>query len=152
MAKIHDVAKKYGFKLEQQPKAASRSAWAHLTEADRPAAREVVSLLDLIDRLDAARGDGRVENGRGQARASIDIRLRASGKLQGWLAQLGLTSARARGAGLAARRYVGSRRRHRTASCRASRGFRENTRSDYRRDLEQFALAGCPALRSSFGS
>jgi len=56
---------------------------AHLTEADRPAAREVVSLLDLIDRLDAARGDGRVENGRGQARAPIDIRLRASGKLQG---------------------------------------------------------------------
>ena len=119
------------------------SAWAHLTEADRPAAREVVSLLDLIDRLDAARGDGRVENGRGQARAPIDIRLRASGKLQGWLAQLGLTSARARGAGLAARRYVGSRRRYRTSSCRASRGFRENTRSDYRRDLEQFALAGC---------
>jgi len=31
---------------------------AHLTEADRPAAREVVSLLDLIDRLDAARGMG----------------------------------------------------------------------------------------------
>jgi len=50
---------------------------------------------------------------------------------------------RARGAGLAARRYVGSRRQYRTSSCRASRGFRENTRSDYRRDLEQFALAGC---------
>ena len=49
--------------------------------------------MDLLGRIDAALADGRVESGRGQARALLDIRLRASGKLQGWVAQLGLTPA-----------------------------------------------------------
>nr|MBA3427580.1 hypothetical protein [Actinomycetota bacterium] len=81
----------------------------HMSPADRLACEELAALTDFIDRLDRQLADGKLENGRGQARSLLDLRLRASTKLERWLNALGLLpSARAEwsaalgGVGLAA--------------------------------------------------
>jgi hypothetical protein len=44
----------------------------HLTEADQPAAAELAALVVLIENVDRALADGRVENRRGQVRTLLE--------------------------------------------------------------------------------
>jgi hypothetical protein len=65
----------------------------HTVALDRLAAEEIGALVLLLDRVDAALSDGRVENRRGQVRSLIDLRNRLSGRLERWLREFGLTPA-----------------------------------------------------------
>jgi hypothetical protein len=62
----------------------------HLAETDYAAALEIASLLQLVDRVDAALADSKVEH-RGHLRALVDQRRRLSRQLQGWYESFGLT-------------------------------------------------------------
>lgn len=64
----------------------------HTVPLDHLAAIEIGRLVVLIDRVDAALGDGQVER-RGQPRGLIDMRIRLSSRLEKWLRQFGLTPA-----------------------------------------------------------
>ena len=63
----------------------------HVKEADRVAAEEVGALVSVIERLDAALADGRVENRKGEARSLLDHRRRYSAELGRWLDRFGLS-------------------------------------------------------------
>jgi hypothetical protein len=64
---------------------------AHITPLDRAGAEEIGSLVALLERVDGALEDGRVEGKGGQPRALIDLRSRLSGRLEKWLSSYGLT-------------------------------------------------------------
>jgi hypothetical protein len=63
----------------------------HIAETDRLAVEEVARLVVLIDRVDAALGDGVVEGRRGSARELLVVREKLSGRLERWLDRLALT-------------------------------------------------------------
>jgi hypothetical protein len=63
----------------------------HVTEADQLAAQEVGALTSILERIDAALADGRVESRRGEARALLDLRRRYSTELGRWLDRFGAT-------------------------------------------------------------
>lgn len=63
----------------------------HATEADTLAAQEVGALASILERIDAALADGRVENRKGEARALLDLRRRYSTELGRWLDRFGAT-------------------------------------------------------------
>ena len=63
----------------------------HVTAADRLAAEEIGRLLVMIDRIDAALADGKVQSRGGAPRKLIDFRFRASKELREWLDRFGLT-------------------------------------------------------------
>lgn len=63
----------------------------HTCVADRFAAEEIGSLIDTLERVDLALADGKVENGRGQVRALLEVRRRLSAELRAWLREFGLT-------------------------------------------------------------
>jgi hypothetical protein len=65
-------------------------ALSHVVETDYAAALEVAKLMILIDRVDAALGDGRVEH-RGRLRALVDQRRRLSARLERWYTVFGLS-------------------------------------------------------------
>lgn len=81
---------------ELEPLAQEVAEWLmqapHTVELDLMAAIEIGKLAVLIDRVDAALGDGVVER-RGRARDLIDQRIRLSSRLEKWLRQFGLTPA-----------------------------------------------------------
>jgi hypothetical protein len=56
----------------------------HTIRLDRIGAEEIGALIVLLDRVDAALSDGRVENRKGQVRSLIDLRNRLSGRLERW--------------------------------------------------------------------
>ena len=62
----------------------------HVTAADRLAAEEIGRLLVMIDRIDAALADGKVQSRGGAPRKLIDFRFRASKELREWLDRFGL--------------------------------------------------------------
>ena len=64
----------------------------HVAETDYPAAIEIAKLVLLIDRIDAALADGRVER-RGTLRTLVDERRRMSAQLERWYREFGLTPA-----------------------------------------------------------
>jgi hypothetical protein len=68
-------------------------ALPHVTEADRPAAEELGALTVLLENVDRALADGRVEGGRGQVRALLETRRRLSAELRAWLEAFGGTPA-----------------------------------------------------------
>ena len=66
----------------------------HVAELDVLAAREIGSLVALIEAIDADIAKrGALEPRRGNPRNVVDIRLRASGRLERWLKEFGLTPA-----------------------------------------------------------
>jgi len=78
----------------------------HVAETDYAAALEIAKLVVLIDRIDAALADGRLERGM-VLRALVDQRRRLSAQLERWYSAFGLTPesrlhfARTLGGGLA---------------------------------------------------
>jgi hypothetical protein len=62
-----------------------------VTDADQLAAQEVGALVSILERIDAALGDGRVESRKGDARALLDLRRRHSAELGSWLDRFGAT-------------------------------------------------------------
>jgi hypothetical protein len=74
-----------------QAVAAWLAALPHVTDADQLAAQEVGALVSILERIDAALGDGRVENRKGEARALLDLRRRYSAELGRWLDRFGAT-------------------------------------------------------------
>lgn len=87
----------------------------HVTAADQLAAEEVGALVSVLERIDAALADGRVENRRGEARALLDLRRRYSAELGKWLDRFGATTPRPSRLGETTRGRR-SRRRDRTAT------------------------------------
>ncbi len=65
-------------------------ALPHVQETDYPAALEIAQLIRLVDRIDGALSDGRVERG-GSLRALVDERRRLSKSLMEWYSAFGLT-------------------------------------------------------------
>ena len=101
----------------------------HTTALDRIGAEEIGSRVVLMDRVDAALSDGRVENRKGQVRSLIDLRSRLSGRLERWLREFGVTRRRepsgprgSPGAGSARRSGAASRRWRRRSSDSARSG------------------------------
>lgn len=78
----------------------------HVAETDYAAALEIAKLVLLVDRIDVALSDGRLERGM-SLRALVDERRRLSMQLERWYSAFGLTPesrlafARAVGGGLA---------------------------------------------------
>jgi hypothetical protein len=88
----------YSARRELDPRAAEIAealleAAPHTIALDWIGAQEIGALIVMMDRVDAALSDGRVENRRGQVRSLIDLRNRLSGRLERWLTQFGLTPA-----------------------------------------------------------
>jgi hypothetical protein len=88
----------YSLRRELDPRAleiaeALLEAAPHTIPLDRIGAEEIGALIVMMDRVDAALSDGRVENRRGQVRSLIDLRGRLSGRLERWLREFGLTPA-----------------------------------------------------------
>jgi hypothetical protein len=77
---------------EVQEIAASLMELPHVTDSDYAAAIEIGKLVVLIDRIDAALADGKVER-RGHLRTLVDQRRRMSAQLERWYAAFGLTPA-----------------------------------------------------------
>ena len=71
--------------------AASVMAAPWASDVDELGAVEIGRLEALIERIDEALADGRLEGSRGSVRALVAMRLRASGRLQTWLDRYGLT-------------------------------------------------------------
>ncbi len=65
----------------------------HVVGLDRFGAEEIGSLLALIEALDAEIDRGGPLTRNGAPRKVVDLRLRASGRLERWLATYGLTPA-----------------------------------------------------------
>jgi hypothetical protein len=65
-----------------------QAPWA--SDLDELGALEIGRLEALVEAIDAALSDGRVEDGRGRPRALIDMRLKASRRLQEWYILYGL--------------------------------------------------------------
>jgi hypothetical protein len=59
----------------------------HLSELDRTGAEEIAALISVIDAIDA----DLAKKGIGGRRSLLDMRLRASGRLERWLAAYGFT-------------------------------------------------------------
>jgi hypothetical protein len=68
-------------------------AASHTVPLDRLAAEELGRLLALIEAIDDDLAQRGLTNRSGNARTLLDLRLRASGRLERWCAQLGLTPA-----------------------------------------------------------
>lgn len=88
----------YSVRREVHPRAAEiadalLAAAPHTVPLDRLAAEEIGALVVLLDRIDAALADGKVENRNGQVRSLIDLRGRMSSRLERWLREFGLTPA-----------------------------------------------------------
>jgi hypothetical protein len=117
----------YGARRELDPRAAEIAealleAAPHAIPLDTLAAQEIGSLAVLLERVDAALSDGRVENRRGQVRSLIDLRNRLSGRLERWLREFGLTpAARADWAARLAEGGLGSQIRRRLEAVEAER-------------------------------
>jgi hypothetical protein len=62
-------------------------------QLDRFAANEIGRLVALIEAIDVDLAERGVANRRGDARSMVDIRLRASARLDRWLTQFGMTPA-----------------------------------------------------------
>ena len=59
----------------------------HLSELDRTGAEEIAALISVIEAIDA----DLAKKGIGGRRSLLDMRLRASGRLERWLAAYGFT-------------------------------------------------------------
>jgi hypothetical protein len=64
---------------------------AHTCSLDDIAAQEIGSLLALIEAIDADIAERGVSDKRGDTRHMVEMRVRASGRLERWLAQFAMT-------------------------------------------------------------
>jgi hypothetical protein len=63
----------------------------HVLTIDRASAEEIGRLRAIVERIDRALEDNRVESKRGQPRALLEVRRRYSMQLERWYEQFGLT-------------------------------------------------------------
>jgi hypothetical protein len=103
---VHGLYSKREIAPEVRELADELMSLQHVAETDYAAALEIAKLVLLVDRIDAALADGRLERGTA-LRALVDQRRRFSMQLERWYSVFGLTPesrlayARSVGGGLA---------------------------------------------------